>query len=73
LNRRSECQDVTIGPGDYLVFEFFDQGEPTVFISGDCTAEGLTEPTGNIQAGETQVCAFDNQPITNLASLSLKD
>jgi hypothetical protein len=57
-----ECQDVTIGPGDYLVWEAFDQGEPTVFISGDCTDEGLAQATGNIQAGETQVCVFDNQP-----------
>jgi hypothetical protein len=60
--RAGECQDVTMGPGDYLVREIFPTQGPSVFITGDCYWDmgDFPEATGNIQAGETQNCDFTN-------------
>ena len=58
------CVDVTIGPGEYAVSEADSFGSD-VDITGnsDCIQDLPTNPqraTGEIQAGETQVCTFSN-------------
>ena len=57
------CVDVTIGPGEYAVSEV---GPPvaveTDIIDSDCVQDPNDQrrATGEIQAGETQVCTFFN-------------
>lgn len=51
-----ECQDVTIGPGMYLIVG------PNTFpeLSGDCSRDpnDIDNAVGEIQSGETQSCTF---------------
>jgi hypothetical protein len=62
----ANCVDVTIGPGEYTVSEVadFDIGFPLrTEITGDCVQDSVIlaqRVTGEIQAGETQVCRFLN-------------
>ena len=62
----ANCVDVTIGPGEYTVSEVTDVdiGIPLLTqITGDCVQDSAIEAqsvTGEIQAGETQVCRFHN-------------
>jgi hypothetical protein len=57
------CVDVTIGPGEYAVSEADSFGS-VVDITGnsDCVQDpnNSLRATGEIQAGETQVCTFSN-------------
>jgi hypothetical protein len=57
------CVDVTIGPGEYAVSEA-DSFESVVDITGnsDCVQDpnNSLRATGEIQAGDTQVCTFFN-------------
>jgi hypothetical protein len=60
-----DCVDVTIGPGEYAVSEAAGDGLPQVEITGDCVRDPNaplpgSRATGEIQAGETQVCRFRN-------------
>ncbi|HZD35452.1 MAG TPA: hypothetical protein VE130_09630 [Nitrososphaeraceae archaeon] len=57
-----DCQDVTIGPGDYSVAERETDPGFVATVTGDCTQEAISiaEADGNIQAGDTQSCTFDN-------------
>jgi hypothetical protein len=64
-----DCQDITIGPGDYVV----TQVGLMVSVSGDCNpGPEPDQGSGSIQAGETQVCNFFSTQCCS-ASLSSKD
>jgi hypothetical protein len=57
------CVDVTIGPGEYAVSEVGPpEAEGTDIIDSDCVQDPNDQrrATGEIQAGETQVCTFFN-------------
>jgi hypothetical protein len=61
----ANCVDVTIGPGEYAVSEAAGNGLPPVEITGDCVEDPNaplpgSRATGEIQAGETQTCTFNN-------------
>ena len=63
------CQDVTIGPGDYVVTQL----GLMVGVSGDCNfGPEPNQASGSIQVGETQVCTFFSTQCCS-ASLSSKD
>jgi hypothetical protein len=59
------CVDVTIGPGEYSVSEVSMAGGSLeeVSIEGECMQDPTNRQraTGEIQAGETQVCTFINR------------
>jgi hypothetical protein len=56
------CVDVTIGPGEYAVSETSDEAISVTFIEGNCEQDpnDAQRATGEIQAGETQMCIFTN-------------
>jgi hypothetical protein len=60
----ADCVDVTIGPGEYAVSEIRLPETEGTRITGDCVQDPPTiiteRATGEIQAGETQVCEFHN-------------
>jgi hypothetical protein len=60
----ANCVDVSIGPGEYAVSETRVPETEGTEITGDCVQDPpvpITQrATGEIQAGETQVCAFFN-------------
>lgn len=59
----ANCVDVTIGPGEYAVSETaVPEAEATQIIDSDCVQDpnDRLRATGEIQAGETQVCRFYN-------------
>jgi hypothetical protein len=59
----ANCVDVTIGPGEYTVSETeIPEAEATQIIDSDFIQDpnDRLRATGEIQAGETQVCTFLN-------------
>jgi hypothetical protein len=59
----ANCVDVTIGPGEYVVSETaVPEAEATQIIDSDCVQDpnNRLRATGEIQAGETQICTFNN-------------
>jgi hypothetical protein len=59
----ANCVDVTIGPGEYAVSETaVPEAEATQIIDSDCVQDpnNPLRATGEIQAGETQICSFLN-------------
>ena len=59
----ANCVDVTIGPGEYAVSETaVPEAEATEIIDSDCVQDpnNRLRATGEIQAGETQICTFNN-------------
>ena len=60
-----DCQDVTIGPGMYLIDAPIGGGlNPAPVITGDCVVDpnDLDDAIGEIQSGETQTCTFTYIP-----------
>jgi hypothetical protein len=59
----ANCVDVTIGPGEYAVSETaVPEAEATQIIDSDCVQDpnNPLRATGEIQAGESQICRFLN-------------
>jgi hypothetical protein len=59
----ANCVDVTIGPSEYAVSETaVPEAEATQIIDSDCVQDpnDPLRATGEIQAGETQICTFNN-------------
>jgi hypothetical protein len=59
----ANCVDVTIGPGEYTVSETaVPEAEATQIINSNCVQDpnNRLRATGEIQAGETQICSFLN-------------
>ena len=59
----ANCVDVTIGPGEYTVSKTeVPEAEATEIIDSDCVQDpnDRLRATGEIQAGETQICTFRN-------------
>jgi hypothetical protein len=61
-----DCVDVTIGPGEFVVSEQLGptrvQQNEGIEVEGDCVQDpnNRQRATGEIQAGDTQVCRFIN-------------
>ena len=59
----ANCVDVTIGPGEYVVSETaVPEAKATQITDSDCVQDpnNRLRATGEIQAGETQICTFNN-------------